>query len=188
MPFAVLMPAFAKDVFEGNAMTLGFLTGACSLGSLIGAFLVTSRKGTHAMTRWIVAGCALCGAVLILFGASTFWPLSLVAVLAAGFGAAVTLAGSNTVIQTIVDEDKRGRVMSFVVMAFKGLGPLGGIAAGALANIVGPGKTVIVSGLLTVILAIVFWSRLTRIHVTVTEKALNLGVAEAEEEMKSVSA
>ena len=188
MPFAVLMPAFAKDVFKGNAMTLAFLTGSCSAGSLVGAFLVTSRKGTQTMTRWVVAGCALLGVVLILFGASTFWPLTLVAVIAAGFGAAVSLAGSNTVIQTIVDEDKRGRVMSFVVMAFKGMGPLGGIAAGALANAIGPGKTVMVTGLFTVLLAIVFRKRLARVHVTVTQEAVELGVSEAQDEMSAVSA
>ncbi len=183
MPFGVLMPAFAKDVFHGNAFTLGLLSGASAAGSLVGALYLTSLKGTAALSKAIIAGCASCGLALILFGFCTYLPLSLLAVAVVGFGSMMVMAGSNTVIQTIVDEDKRGRVMSFVIMAFLGLGPFGCMVAGAMANSIGAGKTATVTGVLTLILAIVFASRILRIHLHVTGAQVQEGLNEAEAEL-----
>ena len=183
MPFAVLMPAFAKDVFHGNASTLGFLTGASGAGSLFGALLLTSRKGTRDLSRWIIAGCVLFGSALITLGFSTFLPLSLLAVAVIGFGSMILMAGSNTVIQTIVDEDKRGRVMSFVIMAFMGLSPIGCMAAGAVANLIGVGRTVVATGILTLALALIFGARVMRIHLNVTPEYVKQGIAEEDQEM-----
>jgi len=187
MPFAILMPAFAKDVFHGNAFTLGSLTGCCGAGSVIGALFLGSRKGTQALSRWLVIGCALCGIALTGLGLSNYLPLSLITATAVGFGSMVVMAGCITLIQTIVDPDKRGRVMSFVVMAFMGLSPFGCIAAGALANIIGPGKTVITSGICTFIVALFFAPRLKLIHLKVTPSNIEAGIAEAESEIAVVS-
>jgi len=183
MPFAILMPAFAKDVFHGNASTLGFLSGSSGAGSVVGALFLASRKGTRALSRWITIGCVVFGLGLIAFGSSSLLPLSLVVVAIIGFAAMLVMAGSITVIQTIVDEDKRGRVMSLVVMAFMGLSPFGCMAAGALANVIGVGKTVVATGIFTVIVAVVFCTRILRIHLQVTPAQVNEGITEADAEM-----
>ncbi len=183
MPFAILMPAFAKDVFHGNALTLGLLTGCAGVGSVIGALFLTSRRGTEQLSKSIIIGCMLCGLALVIFGSSTYLPLSLLAMLLVGFGNMIALAGSNTVIQTIVDEDKRGRVMSFMLMALLGLGPFGCMAAGALANIIGPGRTVMATGAVVTLLAFIFASRIMRIHLNVPAAKVKEGIIEAESEM-----
>jgi MFS family permease len=188
MPFAILMPAFAKDVFHGNASTLGFLSGASGAGSVVGALFLTSRKGTRELSRWIIIGCALFGLGLIAFGSSTLLPLSLLVVAIVGFASMLVMAGSMTVIQTIVDEDKRGRVMSLVIMAFMGLSPFGCMAAGALANVIGVGKTVMATGIITVILALIFCTRILRIHLKVTPVQVNEGIREADSEMAAMKA
>ena len=122
------MPAFAKDVLHGTAFTLGLLTGGLGAGSLIGAVFLTSRKGAQELSRWIIIGCAMCGVALVVLGSFVYLPLSLLAVTVAGFGSMIALAGAMTIIQTIVDSDKRGRVMSCVVMAFLGIRPFGSMA------------------------------------------------------------
>ena len=187
MPFSVLMPAFAKDIFHGNASTLGFLAGALGAGSVIGALFLTSRKGIKSLSRWIMIGCGLCGVALVIFGLSSYFPLSLLSVMAVGFGSMIVVAGSNTVIQTIVDKDKRGRVMSFVVMAFIGLGPFGCMAAGALANIIGVGNTVASTGIFTFVLALIFATPVMNIHSKVGPEDIKVGVEEAELEMAAQS-
>jgi MFS family permease len=164
MPFAVLMPAFAKDVFHGNATTLGLLTGASSAGSVLGAVLLASRKETRDLSRWIILGTALSGLGLFVFGFSDTMLVSLPAVAVVGFGTMVVMAGANTVIQTLVDEDKRGRVMSFVIMAFMGTMPFGAVLAGAVANKIGVGQTVVATGVLTFMLALIFAKRIVQIN------------------------
>jgi len=186
MPFAVLMPAFARDVFHGNASTLGFLNGAAGLGSLIGALFLSSRKGTQSLSKWIVFGCVLYGAGLIVFGLSSFLSLSLLAVAMIGFSSMIVLAGSNTVIQTIVDKDKRGRVMSFVIMAFLGLSPFGAMLAGGLANVVGVGITVMATGIFTMALGFIFGARIIGIHLSVKPAEIAEGIAEEELEMSVI--
>jgi MFS family permease len=183
MPFTVLMPAFAKDIFHGDAMTLGFLTGATGAGSVAGALSMTSRKGTQGLSKWVIIGTLLCGIGLVGFGLSTYLPLSLLAVALAGFGSMITMAGSNTLIQTIVEEDKRGRVMSFVLLAFLGLSPFGSIVAGFLANSIGAGITVAMTGILTLAMTLIFASRIMSIHVNTTLLSVEQGIVEADEEM-----
>ena len=140
MPFGILLPAFAKDVFHGDARTLGFLTGASGAGSVVGALYLTTRKGVKELGRWIAIACTMSGVSLIVFGMSHYFLLSLLAVAFLGFSTMLLIAGSNTVLQTIVDKNKRGRVMSFVVMAFMGLTPFGCMIAGSAAHLVGLGK------------------------------------------------
>jgi MFS family permease len=190
MPFAILMPAFAKDVFHGNATTLGLLNGAAGLGAVIGALYLTSIKGTQSLSRLVVLGCTIYGAGLIAFGCSSILSLSLLAVVGVGFGSMVVLSGSNTVIQTIVDKDKRGRVMSFLVMAFMGTTPFGGILAGSMANSIGVGHTVTIAGLFTLALALMFSSRIMNIHLHVkpAEFKANIkeGIIEEDLEMAAI--
>ncbi len=170
MPFTVLMPAFAKDVFHGNASTLGFLTAAAGTGSVAGAVFLGSRNGIRELGKWVVLGCFLFGMGLVVFGFSHSMLLSLFVLVVIGFGSMVLMAGSVTLLQTIVDEDKRGRVMSIFVMAFMGLAPFGSMVAGTLAGRIGAGNTVIVSGLGTLVLAFAWASRIGRIHLEIASQ------------------
>ncbi len=146
MPFMVLMPVFAAEVLHGGPHTLGFLTGASGVGALISAFSLAVRKSVRGLTTMIQVSAFLFGGGLILFGLSRSLPLSLVLMLITGFGMMQGLAASNTVIQTLVPEDKRGRVMSYYTMAFVGMTPFGSLLAGGLAHRFGAPHTVIITG------------------------------------------
>lgn len=187
MSFAVLLPVFARDIFHGNAVTLGFLGGATGLGSVIGALFLTTRSGSKDLGFWITAGCILFGFGLVILGLSKYFLLSLIALVAIGFGSMILFAGSNTVIQTIVDQDKRGRVMSFFIMAFLGLSPIGTACAGAIAHAIGADKTVLINGLATLILAVIFGPRILQIHVNANELATKKGLIEAESELETLN-
>jgi MFS family permease len=155
MPFMVLMPIFASQVLHGGPHTLGFLTGASGIGALISAVSLAMRKSVRGLTTMIQVSAVLFGSGLILFGLSHTLVLSLALMLVVGFGMMQGLAASNTVIQTLVPEDKRARVMSYYTMAFVGMTPFGSLLAGTLAHRFGAPHTVIITG--TCCLAGAFW-------------------------------
>jgi MFS family permease len=134
MPFVVLMPIFAARVLHGGPHTLGFLMGAMGLGALISALSLAARKTVLGLVTMIPISAAVFGVGLIGFGLSHVFWLSMVMVLVAGMGMMQGMAASNTVIQTIVTEDKRGRVMSYYTMAFMGMAPFGSLLAGTMAH------------------------------------------------------
>jgi len=145
-PYAVLLPIFAGTILHGGAHTLGFLTGASGIGALVSALSLAYRRSVVGLTRMIQISSAMLGVALILFGLShTLW-LSLLLMLFVGFGMMQSAAASNTVIQTLVSEDKRARVMSYYTMAFVGMAPFGSLLAGTLAHWIGAPRTVIVTG------------------------------------------
>jgi MFS family permease len=146
MPFVVLMPIFAAQVLHGGPHTLGFLMGAMGVGALISALALAARKSVLGLVRMIPIAAAVFGVGLIGFGLSHVFWLSMVMVLIAGMGMMQGMAGSNTIIQTIVPEDKRGRVMSYYTMAFVGMAPFGSLLAGSMAHAVGAPWTVIANG------------------------------------------
>jgi MFS family permease len=146
MPFVVLMPIFAAQVLHGGPHTLGFLMGAMGVGALISALSLAARKSVRGLVRIIPMAAALFGLGLIGFGFSRVFWLSLIMVLIAGMGMMQGMAGSNTIIQTIVPEDKRGRVMSYYTIAFVGMAPFGSLLAGSLAHAIGAPWTVILNG------------------------------------------
>lgn len=184
MPYATLLPAFAKDAFHGDASTLGFLTSAAGVGSLAGALFLSRRKAVLGLGRWIVISCFIFGLGLTAFGLSHSLHFSMFCLLFAGFGSMVQTASCNTLIQTIVDEDKRGRVMSIYTMAFVGLAPFGSLLSGAMASKIGTGETVLVSGILTMVLAAAFASKLRLIREDVRPLYIERGLLSAEGEMK----
>ena len=163
-PFMVLMPIFAGQVLHGGAHTLGFLMGAVGVGSLISALSMVMRRSVRGLTRMIPIAAAVFGIGLICFGLSHFLWLSMLMMLVTGFGMMQGLTGSNTIIQTLVDEKMRGRVMSYYTMAFVGMAPFGSLLAGALAHAIGAPRTVIVSGIACILGSIWFTSRLTAIR------------------------
>lgn len=160
MPYQVLMPIFAKDVLGGGAHTLGFLMGASGLGALVGTVYLALRRTIRGFGRIITAATVVFGVGLIAFSFSREVWLSLALVFVAGLGMIVQMASSNTVIQTVIDDDKRGRVMSFFTMAFMGMAPFGSLLAGALASRIGAPATVALGGGFCVLGGLLFASRL----------------------------
>jgi MFS family permease len=145
--YAVLMPIFAAQVLHGGATTLGWLTGASGIGALVSAFSLAVRKSVVGLTRMLQIASATLGSSLILFGLSrTLW-LSLALMVFVGFGLMQSAAASNTIIQSLVPEDKRARAMSYYTMAFFGGAPFGSLMAGALAHWIGAPHTVMLTGM-----------------------------------------
>ena len=159
-PFMVLMPIFAAQVLHGGPHTLGFLMGAVGVGSLISALSLVLRRSVRGLVRMIPIAAALFGTGLICFGLSTKLWLSMPLMLLTGFGMMQGLTASNTIIQTLVDEKMRGRVMSYYTMAFVGMAPFGSLLAGTLAHAIGAPRTVIVSGIACILGGLWFWTRI----------------------------
>jgi MFS family permease len=150
-PYTVLLPIFAGQILKGGAHTLGWLTGASGVGALISAVSLAVRKSVRGLTRMLQVAPAMLGAALILFGLSTSLPLSLLLMVFAGFGLIQTAAVSNTIVQTLVPEDKRARAMSYYGMAFFGAAPFGSLLSGALAHRIGAPHTLVITGACCVI-------------------------------------
>jgi len=146
MPYTVLMPIFASSILHGGPHTLGFLMAATGVGALLGAFFLANRRSVLGLGKLIPLMASLFGAGLIGFALSRSLWLSLVLLLVTGLGFMVQMAASNTLIQTLVEDDKRGRVMSFYTMAFMGTTPFGSLLAGTLANRIGAPRTLLLGG------------------------------------------
>ena len=145
-PYGVLLPVFAGQVLHGGATTLGWLTGASGIGAFLSALSLAVRKSVVGLTRMLQVAAALLGGALILFGLShTLW-WSLVLMVFAGFGLMQGASASNTIIQSLVPEDKRARVMGYYTMAFFGAAPFGSLLAGTLAHRIGAPQTVMFTG------------------------------------------
>ena len=176
MPFVVLMPIFAVKVLHGGPHTLGFLMGAMGVGALISALSLAARKNVRGLIRMIPFAAAVFGLGLIGFGLSRAFWLSMVTVLIAGMGMMQGMAASNTVIQTLVSEDKRGRVMSYYTMAFVGMAPFGSLLAGTLASAIGAPLTVIANGSVVLLGAAWFYTRLPALRRTVRPIYEEMGI------------
>jgi MFS family permease len=149
-PYAVLLPVFAGKVLHGGPATLGWLTGAAGIGALISALSLAARKSVAGLTRVLQIGAATLGGALILFGLShTLW-LSLLLMVFAGFGLMQVVAVSNTIVQALVPEDRRARVMSYYTMAFFGAATFGSLLVGTLAHRMGAPYAVMVTGVFCV--------------------------------------
>ena len=133
MPYHTLMPVFAKEILHGGPKTLGLLMGATGVGALSGALYLASRRGHNGLWKIIAIAASIFGVGLIAFSRSQILTLSLSLMILTGFGMMVYLASSNTALQAIVDDDKRGRVMSIYTTAFMGITPFGSLLAGVLA-------------------------------------------------------
>jgi MFS family permease len=163
MPYTVLMPVFAKDILHGSSHTFGFLMGASGLGALIGAIYLASRKSVLGLERIIPLSAGIFGFGLIAFSLSRIFLVSLALMVIMGLGMMLEMASSNTILQTIVDDNKRGRVMSFYTMAFMGTAPFGSLLAGGLANSIGTPNTLIICGISCILGAIIFASKLSEL-------------------------
>jgi MFS family permease len=146
-PYSVLLPVFAGQVLHGGAHTLGWLTAASGVGAFSSALALAMRKSVAGLTRTLQAAAVLLGVGLILFGLSHVLWLSLALMVVVGFGLIQAAAVSNTIIQSLVPDDKRARVMGYYTMAFFGAAPFGSLFAGGLAEHIGAPYTVMLTGL-----------------------------------------
>jgi MFS family permease len=160
IPYVVLMPIFAAQVLHGGPHTLGLLMGASGVGALVSALSLAVRKTVLGLGRMIPIAALSFGAGLILFGLSRVLWLSMFMMLFTGFGMMQGMAASNTIIQTVVPEDRRGRVMSYYTMAFVGMAPFGSLLAGGLAHKLGAPHTVIITGTVVILGGLWFATRL----------------------------
>jgi MFS family permease len=176
MPYTVLMPVFAGPILHGGAHTLGFLMAAIGLGALAGAITLAMRSTVLGLGRVIVWSGGIFGAALIAFGLSRSLALSMIFVAAAGYGMMRHMAATNTILQTIVAEEKRGRVMSYYSLAIQGISPFGSLAAGAIAGAIGAPWTVASGGVLLLAGIALFVRKLPNIRSAIRPIYRELGI------------
>ena len=161
MPYAVLMPIFADQYLGGGASTLGFLMGASGIGALLAALTLASRRQVFGLGRWIAFACGGLGASLILFSFSRNPVLSAALLVPVGFSMMTQMSSSNTLVQAMIPDELRGRVMSVYSMMFMGVAPFGALLAGTLAGYVGAAETVAFGGVACILGAGIFAYRLS---------------------------
>jgi MFS family permease len=176
MPYTILMPVFASDILHGDAHTLGFLMASSGVGALAGAVTLALRKTVLGLGRRIAVATALSGGALIVFGLSRHLWLSLAVLPLVGFGIMQQMAASNTILQTIVEDDKRGRVMAFYSMAIMGMTPFGSLLAGSLAALIGAPLTIALGGAVCVAGSIWFQRALPEIRTLIRPIYARLGI------------
>jgi MFS family permease len=164
MPYSVLMPIFADDILKGGPRGLGLLLGFSGIGALIGAATLAGRQGVRGLGRWVMMACGGFGASLILFSLSRKFWLSTALLVPVGFSMMVQMASSNTLIQSMVPDRLRGRVMALYSMMFLGMAPFGALFSGVLAHLMGAPFTVALGGITCVAGAIVFGFHLPKIR------------------------
>lgn len=169
MPYAVLMPLFADKILHGGPKALGLLMGCSGVGALCGALLLATRQTVHGLGTWVAAACTALGAVLCLFSFSRLLWLSALLLVPVGFCAMIQMASSNTLIQSMVPDRLRGRVMAFYAMTFMGMAPFGSLLAGSLAHNLGAPWTVFIGGVVAIAGAGIFWTRLSSLRPSARE-------------------
>ncbi|HEY9761648.1 MAG TPA: MFS transporter [Trichocoleus sp.] len=179
MPYTVLLPVFATDILKGGASTLGVLSAAAGVGALGAGVFLSLRKSILGLGRWIALAPAIMGTGLAIFALSkTLW-LSALMMTLVGFGFLIQFASSNTIIQTVVDDDKRGRVMSLYIMAFMGMMPLGSLFSGTLADSIGASNTLLFGGICCVAGSFLFQRELPQLRRILRPIYTRLGVIQS---------
>lgn len=164
-PYLVLLPVFAKDILSGNATTLGYLNSAVGIGALSAALYLASRKSTLGLGKIIATTTLIFAFSLVSFSFSKTFTLSVIILLFCGFGMMMQTAGSNTILQTLSNDDMRGRVMSFYTVAFRGMAPFGSLWAGTFADNFGAPVTVLISGIVCLGAGMLFFKNLKIIRI-----------------------
>ncbi len=164
LSYLTLMPVIARDILGGDAGVYGFMTSSAGAGALAGALYLASRKTVRGLAKHIAVSVVITGAGLIALSFSRDLWLSIVTIFVTAFGIMLQMAASNTVIQTLVDDDKRGRVLSFYIVALMGVSPFGSLLAGWLANLIGTMATLFMAGLICVAGGVFFTLKLPMIR------------------------
>jgi len=176
MSYSVLMPVFAKEILHGGSHTYGFLMGAAGSGALLGALFLASRETVIKLGRLIPAAASLFGTGLVVLSFSSHFVVSVILMVFIGLGMMLHTAASNTILQTITDDDKRGRVMSFYTMAIMGTAPFGSLLAGSLAKIAGTPATIFVGGISCIAGALLFYKKLPELRKLVRPVYVRMGI------------
>jgi len=177
-PYQTLMPIFAAEIFKGGAETLGLLIGAAGAGGIIAMLVLAARRNVRGLMGWIAGSAAATGATLVVFSYSTSFALSLAMIAVVGFAALTVAMGASTIIQTIVEDRMRGRAMGLFTVSFMGMFPLGSLAAGAVADRIGPQHTLAAGGIACVLTGIWLWRRLPRLRSHIRPIYARLGISE----------
>jgi MFS family permease len=176
MSYSVLMPVFAKEILHGGSQTFGFLMGAAGFGALTGALYLASRRSVLKLGRIVPASALLFGIGLIILSFSRVFSLSVILMVFIGLGMMMQTSASNIIIQTITEDDKRGRVMSFYSMAIMGTAPFGSLIAGWLAKVIGTPGTILAGGAATIIGALIFLRKLPELKAIVQPIYVEMGI------------
>jgi MFS family permease len=177
MPYAVLMPLFADKILHGGAQALGLLMGCSGVGALCGAITLAMRRTLKGLSVWVAASCAGFGVALLLFSFSRVLWLSAALLVPAGFCMMIQMASSNTLIQSMVPDRLRGRVMSVYAMTFMGMAPLGALLAGSLAHKLGAPMTVGIGGVVAMVGAGLFGLKLPALRPAAREMIIAQQIA-----------
>jgi MFS family permease len=176
VPYVVLMPVIATKVLGGGAQLYGFLMAASGLGALIGALYLATQRTVVGFARKIAFAAGTFGVAIMLFALSRLTPFSLILMVVIGLGMMVQIAASNTVLQMVVEEDKRGRIMSLYTIAFLGMAPFGSLLAGSLANTIGAPMTLMIGGTVCVAGAILFAIKLPYLRKAIRPVYARMGI------------
>ena len=160
LPFSTLIPVYAKDIFQGTASTFGVIDSVIGLGAFSGAIFLASLKPGRNLRKILAINTLIFGIGLALFSHTTFYPVALIFATISGFGMMSQITISNTLIQTTVDPNMRGRVISFYAMAFFGMQPLGGLLIGSISQLIGTQNTVLLQGAIAVLIGVLSYRRL----------------------------
>lgn len=163
-PYSTLMPVYAKDIYGGGPHTLGYLLSAAGVGALVSTLHLAHRATVRGLGRVIMFAVATSGAALAAFAYIRVYPLALLLMVLVGGGTILAAASANTILQTIVDDRLRGRVASFYTLAFLGVAPLGNLAAGAIAGMMGTPFAFALNGVLAVLAALWYRSKLPMVR------------------------
>jgi len=172
MPYTVLMPVFSREILHGGAHTFGFLMGAAGLGALFSALFLATKNTFNGIEKYIGFASGIFGTALILFSFSRSFFLSIFLMAVVGFSMVFLTASCNTLLQTVSDDGKRGRVMSLYTMAFMGTAPIGSLLAGSLAKVVGVPYTFLIEGFCCIVGGLIFFSRLPQISAAIRRNRL----------------
>src|SRR3974377_458181 len=177
MPYSVLMPVFASQILHGGGKELGWLMGATGVGALLGALSLAARAGLRGLGKVIAMCAGGFGVSLIVFAASQMFWLSLILLLPVGFTMMVQMASTNTLLQSMVPYQMRGRVVALYTMMFMGVAPFGAFFAGALAHRIGAPWTVAIGGAACIAGAARFGTILPAFRAQAREMVLAQGLA-----------
>lgn len=172
LPYDTLVPVFAKVIFTGNAATYGYITGAIGLGALGGTFFLASVKRGADLRKFLLGSIAVLGVGLMLFSRATYFPLALPFAIIIGLGSITPMSTSITIIQMEAATNMRGRVMSYVAMAYFGMLPLGSLLVGNISQKIGAPLTMLCQGILAVLVAVLFSKLLYKVKPAESEKTI----------------
>ena len=174
-PYQPLMPAFVREAFDGGPQTLGFLVAASGLGAVLGTVFLSARSGMKGLIPLIAVATGCAGCALVVFSLTRWFPLSLALMAVTGFGILLTTVSISMILQTLVEDHVRGRVMSIYTAAFLGVAPLGGLVAGAAADRIGAPATIAIGGICCVLAALALARRHRPLSAAVAQSHADAG-------------